>query len=203
MVLGHYADWLVSLVQSSSTRWPGFRDGWTLWLVASHLGQNCDWRLLLEAPIVSVGYAVLQFMAAVLTLIWCLWQQSNGLDRRRLVCVSFAMTMVWLMLFGPAVEQMTYTFLAPSLAWALLERRGRWLSAGAFVLIALLGWDPLIHSWIDRAPVLLAALPAGTVLFVVWLIGWTWRAARRKPAGERPAGLRRAARLILQRSKCY
>ena len=60
-----------------------------------------------------------------------------------------------------ALEHATYTFLAPALAWALLDRqtwpRGRWLVGTAFVLISVLGWDPLTHPLMDRLPVLLAA----------------------------------------------
>jgi hypothetical protein len=189
IVLGHYASWVEGLFVSTGTRWPGFRDGWTIWVVVSHLSGTNDWKLLLEQPMHSASYPVLQLATAALTLLWCLQQRGRGTDTRRLVCGTFAMAMAWLMLFGPAVEHATYTFLAPSLSWALLEGRawprGRWLIGAAFVLIALLGWYPLTHPLTDYAPLLLAALPLGTILFVLWLIGWA--GVRRDQLGGSPA----------------
>ena len=66
------------------------------------------------------------------------------------------------MLFGPAVEHATYVFLAPPLAWALLERRawplGQGLILASFALIMILGWGAvsrLLPAW----PMLLTASP--------------------------------------------
>jgi hypothetical protein len=82
----------------------------------------------------------------------------------------------WLMLFGPAVEHSTYVFLAPSLAAALLERarwpRGRWLIAGAAVLVLVLGWGSLTGPLLGRTVLCHVLLPLGTALFTAWLIGY-------------------------------
>jgi hypothetical protein len=176
VVLRHYAEWVAQLWHSGGTRWPGFRDAWTAWLVARHLLRGGGGAVPFLQP-VAPAYVGVQLLSAACALAWCLWQQARRHRPRWLVRVTLAMGMAWLMLFGPAVEHATYAFLAPPLAWALLERgsgpRGRWLIVTAFVLIAVLGWDPLTRPWLDQLPFLLAALPVGSALLTVWLIGYT------------------------------
>jgi hypothetical protein len=183
VVLGHYADWVSALTQTDGTRWPGFRDGWTAWVVASHFFAGNDGPLPLLRPVDWAGYRYLQLGSAAATLAWCLWQRTRGHGRGWLVQVTLGMGMAWLMVFGPAVEHPTYTFLAPPLAWALLEGaawpRGRWLIGTAFVLVAVLGWEPVVHPLVGRLPLLLAALPAGAALFAVWLVGYAWACGHR------------------------
>src|SRR5262249_15261275 len=90
--------------------------------------------------------------------------------------VTLSMGLAWLMLFGPAVEHATYVFLAPPLLWALLERHawphGRGLIWASALLIMVLGWGAVTRLLAPDWPVLLTALPAGTALFVLWLIGY-------------------------------
>jgi hypothetical protein len=80
------------------------------------------------------------------------------------------------MLFGPAVEHATYVFLAPPLLWALLERRawphGRGLIWASFLLIMVLGWGAVTRRLAPDWPIVLTALPAGTALFTLWLVGY-------------------------------
>jgi hypothetical protein len=193
VVLGHYRDWVAALAETNGARWPGFRDGWTVWMVTRHFFQGNAGPLPLLQPVDWAGYSALRLAAAGLTLMWCLWQRLRGDDPRRLLTLTLGLGTAWLMLFGPAVEHPTYTFLAPSLAWALLEgsawRRGRWLIASAFVLIAVLGWEPLVHPLLSRMPLLLAALPVGTALFAVWLVGYTEVTAPETAAEPRPVVL--------------
>ncbi len=89
--------------------------------------------------------------------------------------VTLSMGLAWLMLFGPAVEHATYVFLAPPLAWALLERRawphGQGLIVASFTLIMILGWGALTRL-LPMWPILLTALPAGTAVFALWLVGY-------------------------------
>jgi hypothetical protein len=175
-VLGQYAAWAAQLMNSGATRWPGFRDGWTAWLVARHLFHGSQGSVPFLEPVGS-AYRVVQLLSAASVLAWCLHQQTCGACMRRAVRVTLAMGTAWLMVFGPAVEHATYAFLGPPLAWALLERQagpgGRWLAVTAFVLIAVLGWDPVVRPWQDRLPLLLATLPIGSALFSLWLIGYT------------------------------
>ncbi|HEX5273604.1 MAG TPA: glycosyltransferase family 87 protein [Gemmataceae bacterium] len=175
VVLDHYVAWVSALAHNGGTRWPGFRDGWTAWEVTrAFVRGEPGSRLLLSVD--WAGYPWVQLGSAACALAWCLWQRARHPDPRRVLQLALGMGTAWLMLFGPAVEHPTYAFLAPSLAWALLEwrawPRGRWLIAASFVLIAVLGWDPVVHPLLDRLPLVLAALPVGTALFVAWLIGY-------------------------------
>ncbi|MHB8736712.1 MAG: hypothetical protein ACYC6M_15525, partial [Terriglobales bacterium] len=180
VVLEHYREWLDHVVETGNGRWLGFRDGWTIWLVLRQLVGGEPGPLSLRAPMDSSGYRLVQLATAAAALGWCLWQQRRaarlGLGPRWLVHVTLSMGLAWLMLFGPAVEHATYVFLAPPLAWAVLERRawplGRGLILAAFVLIMILGWGAVSRLLAPGWPILLIALPAGTALFALWLIGY-------------------------------
>ena len=179
IVLDHYREWLDHLLGTGTVRWLGFRDGWTVWVVMRHwLGGEAG-PLLLSEPMDSSWYRPVQLATAVSALLWCVWQQRRahrlGLGPRWLIHVTLSMGLAWLMLFGPAVEHATYVFLAPPLAWAVLERQawplGRGLILASFALIMVLGWGALtrlLPTW----PILLTALPAGTTLFLLWLLGY-------------------------------
>jgi hypothetical protein len=175
VVLHHYHEWLAHLLGSSSERWPGFRDAWTVWMAVRHLLVSD--ALVLDAPLSHPClYRVLQLSTGLGVLAWCLWQQRRGVERRVLVALTLAMGLAWLMLFGPAVEHATYAFLAPMLAWAAV-RRCDWRPARPIILAALAlvyvcGWGALGRAWPAAAPWLLMALPLGTTMFVVWLCGY-------------------------------
>jgi hypothetical protein len=184
VTLAHYIEWVSALAQNGGGRWPGFRDAWTAWQVTRDFYQGTV-SPSPPPPIDWAGYPVLQLGSALATLAWCLWQRARDADPGRVLPLALGMVTAWLMLFGPAVEHPTYAFLAPSLAWALLEwrawGRGRWLIVAAFVLIAALGWEPLVHPLLGRLPLLLAALPVGTALFAAWLVGYA-RATHDEPS---------------------
>jgi hypothetical protein len=97
------------------------------------------------------------------------------LPSRWLVHVTLSMGLAWLMLFGPAVEHATYVFLSAPLAWALLENESgpfaRVLIVTASTLVLLLGWGAIARL-LPGVSLLLIALPSGTVLFALWLIGY-------------------------------
>lgn len=179
IVLDHYREWLDHLLGTGTVRWLGFRDGWTVWLVLRRWLGGEEGPLLLSEPMDSSWYRPVQLATAIAALLWCLWQQRRarrlGMGPRWLIHVTLSMGLAWLMLFGPAVEHATYVFLAPPLAWAVLERQawllGRGLILASFTLVMVLGWGALtrlLPSW----PILLTALPAGTTLFVLWLLGY-------------------------------
>ncbi len=175
VVLGYYGEWVEHLVASSSGRWPGFRDGWTVWLVVRHLAVGGTEPFDVRAPIDTAWYRGIQILTAGLALVWCLWQQRSAASDRSLVKCTLAIGSAWLLLFGPATEHSTYVFLAPSLACAWLERtaypRGRWLITASMVLILVLGWGSLTEPLLQLTPVPFAILPLGSALFVAWLIG--------------------------------
>jgi hypothetical protein len=176
VVWQQYGEWLSHLAHTGGTRWPGFRDGWTLWEAASHPLRWSAERLLFPTTAGSLCYRGLQVLSAAGALVWCRRQQAHGADPRWLCCATIGMGAAWLMLFGPAVEHATYAFLAPSLGWAVLQReawpRGRWLIGAAFVLIAVLGWDDLTRGLVGDLPLLAVPLPLGTLLFTLWLVGY-------------------------------
>jgi hypothetical protein len=79
----------------------------------------------------------------------------------------------WLMLFGPAVESASFAFLAPVLAWAVVEPAGpwrRWLALASAGLVLVLGWNAVGGLLRPSFPAVVGALPLGTCLFLVWLI---------------------------------
>jgi hypothetical protein len=180
IVCEHYRDWFAHLVGSSTQRWPGFRDAWTVWEVTRYLFTPGQARLEFAKCFDSAPYRALQLLTAGATAVWCLWQKRQGAGPCRLVTLTLAMGCAWLMLFGPAVEHSTYVFLAAPLSWALLAghewRGGRWLIATAFLLVMVLGWGTLTTPVAAALPVIepgiYLALPVGTALFIVWLIGF-------------------------------
>lgn len=193
VVLEHYREWIGHLLESGNGRWLGFRDGWTIWIVLRHLLGGEPGPLPLREPMDSLCYRLVQLLTAAAALGWCLWQQRRaavrGLGPRWMVHGTLSVGLAWLMLFGPAVEHATYVFLAPPLAWAVLERRawphGRALILAAFTCIMVLGWGALsrlLPTW----PILLIALPAGTALFALWLIGYASASGKSASQPERP-----------------
>jgi hypothetical protein len=184
VVFDHYRGWLNHLKSSGGDRWLGFRDGWTVWLLVRHLAGGLNGPVPLCAPISGLAYRLVQLMTAAGVLGWCLWQKRRaaqlGLGVPWLVHVTLSAGMAWLMLFGPAIEHATYVFLAPSLAWAVIQREewshGRLLIGTAAVLVLVLGWGALSRqataAWPSGGSLLLIALPVGTALFLLWLVGY-------------------------------
>ena len=176
VVLDHYREWFDQMAQLSGERWPGFRDAWTVWLVLRQWGSGMGGMPALREPIHSAVYRGVQLLTAAAVMGWCLWQRRRTDDSRRLTTTVLAMGTAWVMLFGPATEYATYVFLAPMLNWAVLQRgadaASRCLILTAVVLVELLGWDAVSRSLEAAAPVLLTALPIGTTLFTLWLIGY-------------------------------
>jgi hypothetical protein len=192
IVLEHYREWLDHLLSTGDSRWLGFRDGWTVWLVLRHWLGDDSGLLALREPMDSSLYRLVQLATAACVFLWCLWQKRRagrlGLGPRWLIHVTLGMGLGWLMLFGPAVEHATYVFLAPTLAWAVLEERawpmGRGLVGAAFLLIMVLGWGALSRLAGPDWPVLLVVLPGGTALFMLWLLGYAGHCASQAAASR-------------------
>jgi hypothetical protein len=187
-VLGYYAEWYHHLAGSSGERWLGFRDGWTFWLVVRHFLMGGEGELPLRDPIDAPWYRVVQLATAIAVLAWSLYLQRRGCNRRQLVNVTMGLSTAWLMVFGPASEHATYVFLAPSLAWAIVDAhtwpRGRFLILSAGVLILALGWGVLAR-W-TAVDLLLVTLPVGTLLFATWFVGYSVHELQRGAAEDVP-----------------
>ncbi len=195
-VLQDYREWVAHLFGSSSERWPGFRDAWTVWLSARHLLFGD--ALVLDDPMGQpLLYRLLQVSTGLSVLAWCWWQQRRGVEARTLVALTLAMGLAWLMLFGPAVEHATYVFLAPALAWAAVQRcdwrASRPLIFAALALVLVFGWGVLLRSWPPAEPYLLTALPLGTALFAVWLCGYATTLTPGIPSTEKAPWILRFA----------
>ncbi len=202
VVLFQYREWIDNLIASGSVRWTGFRDGWTIWVVLrSQLGLAPK-QIDLGEPLHSSVYRAIQLGTAVGVLVWCVWQKSRARQfqwgSRWALHVTLSMGLTWLMLFGPAIEHATYVFLAPPLIWALLEPdvwpRGRRLVWLAFALVMVLGWGAIARSVTPLSPLILTALPVGSAVFALWLIGY---------AANRPStrGASIPAREVVERSQ--
>ena len=174
IVIFQYQAWHQQMKQTSTQRWPGFRDAWLVWQIFEHrvlLGKAG--KPDLEARFHSSVYRGIQFLSAFLVLLWCAWIHRKHKDVRWSLTFLLSMGCAWSMLFGPATEHPTYVFLAPFLAWAFVERarwpRWKWLLTLSSVLVFVLGWRALTVHWWQSFPWFLTALPLGTSLFMGWL----------------------------------
>lgn len=202
IVLEHYREWFTHLRESGSVRWSGFRDGWTIWIVLRHYLGIAPGAIDLGEPMESLGYRLVQLTTAAGVLVWCLWQQRRsqrlGLDPRWPIHAALSMGLTWLILFGPAIEHATYVFLTPPLTWAFLERsawpHGRALILTAFALIMALGWGAVTRLLATDWPLVLTALPLGTALFALWMLGYA--AVQRRSLPQQAASLGRHSVLL-------
>lgn len=180
VVVAHYEQWQAHLRATSGTRWPGFRDAYTVVQAVRHTVEGRSEPFPYGERLDSATYRAVQLLTAGAALAWCLWLRRRLLSDRRhgeaiLLNATLGIGCAWLLLFGPATEHPTYVFLAPSLAYALLARdvwpRGRWLAIASFVLVILLGWNGAARPFSEQVPLVLTALPLGTALFAAWLVG--------------------------------
>ncbi len=158
IVAWQYREWYLSLTGPLQSRWPGYRDVWTMWEEFCRLlGHDPD------QPFYHQAYTALRLSAAIGVLGWCLWQgrrlaeKGSGLisaphgsgelaptpfPRGHLLLLILSMWVSWQLLFGPGTEQLTYGIIAPSASWAVLvsiaERRAVWLTCTAWAMLALL-----------------------------------------------------------------
>lgn len=185
VVMQQYQGLVEHLADSAQERWPGFRDGWTVWVVLRQLASGEAGLPYLKAPMDGDWYRLLQAAGGLAVLAGALVLKRRGVSERALVTLTLAGGAGWLMLLGPAAEWPTFAFLAPLLAWALTQRRqwpGRRLIETAGVCVLVLGWGSLTRPFWDAAPWLILALPVGTSLFLAWVV----RAAVREYALTAP-----------------
>jgi alpha-1,2-mannosyltransferase len=140
-----------------------YRDAWTIWN-------------LIHPPVSSMGYTVLQLLAAMLTLAACLWQKRRGSDVTYLLTLLLGLWTAWQMVFGPATEGNTFGVIGPMIAWAMVTawvqpwRRG-WMSI-SFLLTDVLALDQVERTLMPNVPWILAAHPIGAAMFAIWLVGY-------------------------------
>ena len=174
VVMSQYQEWVNHLVSSQSTRWPGFRDGWYLWLVAR---QQLDFSL--NDPefwrIPAAGwYQQLQAFGGLVCAVICFWWKLRGMQPWEWLPRTMALGICWMMVLGPATEFPTYGLLAPFVGWALVIRKqpGSWkqLLHVASFLIVFMGWKELQAPFVRFLPIIQGSLPIGSTLFAIWLV---------------------------------
>jgi hypothetical protein len=92
-----------------------------------------DFRLLCSlwiSPLSGRGYLFAQLAAASAIAGVCVAQRLRHVAHRDLLMTVFSLGCAWMMVFGPATEHTTYIFLAPALAWAVLDAGLRERSVG-------------------------------------------------------------------------
>jgi hypothetical protein len=130
-----------------------------------------DFRLLdwmWGRPLTSRSYLIVQLTAAAGIAATCGYAARRRWPERRLLRLLLSLSCCWMTVMGPATEPSTYTLLAPSLAWALLEawleRRGLFrrglLVASYSLLVAyhVAGWFPVKIAFRNAGPEALAGL---------------------------------------------
>ncbi len=159
-VVSQYQHWIVGLAQSSATRWPAFRDAYTLWELTGY-------------PVHLPAYRALQLGAGLATLFWSQWLARRLPGARGRLTATLAMGTAYLLVFGPAVEYPSYVVLTPMVAWGVLaayrRRKGRVWVTLAFALTVVVGSEA-IEVPLDRlTPLARASLPLGSILFAAWV----------------------------------
>jgi alpha-1,2-mannosyltransferase len=182
-VIEQYRLWSAHLSTSGPERWPGFRDAYTVYQAIRETGSGRPFPY--REPMTHPIYRVIELLAGVGVFGWCLWVRwrNPGTDARFLTNLSLALGCCWLMLFGPSVEHAGFAFLAPFHAWALTDgaswrssgRRQRGLLVASGVCVLVLGWGGLTRPLADAVPLVLTFLPVGVALFMVWLVGYSWK----------------------------
>jgi len=173
-VLAEYQSWYDHLQETKGLRWPGFRDAWYGWLVFQEQLQPGNFNAQLWSIPTNSFYKVLQLLTGIGTAVVVLYWKTKFTDKVELTFRSIALGMVWILLFGPASEFPTFAFIAPFLGCAWLERKnwnkGEPLLLISIILILVLGWQNFTFPLRNHLPILLSALPLGTLCFALWLI---------------------------------
>jgi hypothetical protein len=150
--------------------------GWVRWGLRDRQAEELatafrDLRLLFRVwlvPLSPAAFRLVQLGAGGGIALFCLFQQARALPCRRVLTSAFGLSCGWMTLLGPATEACTYIFLAPMLAWVLVEgwteKRSRWyrtLLLASFALFAvpqLALWFPWGTGFHQLAPHPLAGL---------------------------------------------
>jgi alpha-1,2-mannosyltransferase len=162
-----YARWFARLRILWSARFPSFR----------------DLRHVFEAtgvPIPTPGYRILQLLAGVAVLLWTRRLVRRGGSRACTVSGIFALTIVWMLVLGPAVEFVQFPLLAPWVGAALLaawRRPKERLALGLIYLATTVAGFGAVEDALGRvigsaAPE--ALVTVGTIGFGVWVcLAWS------------------------------
>jgi hypothetical protein len=172
-----YREWFVRLQDYSHRRWPSFRD-------ALHIFE------VLGVSVPVSAYRSIQAFAGVALLIWAWRLRRRRVNDRWLVSGVFALTIVYMLLFGPTVEFVQYPLLAPWVSGALLAA---WRHPGQRLLSSMIFLSTMIGGFgaVEEAVAVLirshaseALITLGTLGFGMWIV-LTWRHAPRCSRSDR------------------
>jgi hypothetical protein len=162
-VLGQYHAWWIKLADPHHDKGPLYPSFWTL---GEDLGLTVSDR----------GQHLVQAVTGLLVFLGCLWQRRRLLrdDPRRLLLGVISLWACWQLLFGPGTERVTYSLVAPSLAWAVVtshaEHRVRAWATGTWLVLAAFGYGDIEKALVHVLPAGTTMLPVGVILFVGWLL---------------------------------
>lgn len=189
-----YGQWLERLQVQAARRYPSFRD-------VRHVFEVVN----VQVPVTA--YNALQVVAGLGVLLWAWRLHRRGVENVWLVSGIFALTIAYMLLFGPAVEFVQYPLLAPWISAAFLAawpRPGPRLALGGiFVLTMITGIGAVedvlgtaLHSQVPEVLITLGTLAFGAWVVLAWqLRPGPWYAQQRSLASlalgrPLPAGLR-------------
>jgi hypothetical protein len=178
-----YRRWADRLVSLSATRFPSFRD-------LRHIVE------VLGGAIPARPYLAIQAIAGAAVLLWSVRLRRSGADMRWVVSGVFALSIVYLLVLGPAVEFTQYPLLAPWVSAAFLAG---WPGVSERVALGLVylsttvcGFgaveDVLSALFGSRAPE--SQITLGTLAFGLWVV-LTWRMTPRPPVEVEHSARRR------------
>jgi hypothetical protein len=161
-----YGQWLERLQVQATRRYPSFRD-------VRHLFE------VVNAQVPVMAYNALQVVAGLGVLVWAWRLQRRGIESVWLVSGVFALTIAYMLLFGPAVEFVQYPILAPWISAAFVAawpRPGRRLALGGiFALIMIAGIGAVedflgapLHSQLPEVLITLGTLAFGAWVVLAW-----------------------------------
>jgi Glycosyltransferase family 87 len=170
-VFDQYRAWISTRSADNRLNYPIKYASLDLWFLIHWIGH---------LPLLPFLYTLLQVGSGGAVAVFCIWGKWKDWVIERMLIGLFCLSLIWMMLLGPATESYTYVLLAPALSLVLVhvftETRSTWLqvwvlAAFSLQLIAMArtsflpGFKPL---WILSAQPLSALLFLGACL--VWLL---------------------------------
>jgi hypothetical protein len=158
-----YGQWVQRLQVQASRRYPSFRD-------VRHVFE------VVNAQVPVMAYIALQVVAGLGVLVWAWRLQRRGLKNVWLVSGIFALTIAYMLLFGPAVEFVQYPLLAPWISAAFVAawpRPGPRLALGSIFVLTMITSIGAVEDVLGAAlhsPVPEMLITLGTLAFGAWVV---------------------------------
>ena len=138
-----------------------------------------DFAMLLRALHINLSsriFLLLQLFAAVLAAGVCIYGRIRSWSEDRLLVATFTLGTCWMLLFGPATEDATYTMIAPPIALAMARKeripggmRSLVFSSYAVLLIGL-----ILNAFfgLKKTPYTMSVQPLGALMFLIYAVIW-------------------------------